>query len=287
MVNRPIRLLITGAVGCLGHQLLRQVHNKDEFDVVGTVRSLDDTRLSKLRVDIPLVVLDITSSDQIRSVFNRGFDVVINCAGVIKQRKFDPIVAIRTNSLAPHLLAAQAEVIGARLIHVSTDCVFSGQKGRYAEDDIPDPTDLYGRSKLLGEVTYDPHLTVRTSFIGPEIESRHGLLEWFLSQEGEIKGFSHVFWSGFTSVALSRILLSLAKRPDLSGLLHVAGNRIDKYTLLQKLRDVYDKSDITIHPVSSPAYDRSLDNFLFKSLRIPYPDHDSMITEMAEVGREV
>jgi dTDP-4-dehydrorhamnose reductase len=212
------------------------------------------------------------------------FDVIINCAGLTKALATDPVLAIRVNSLAPHVMAAAAAANSARLIHLSTDCVFSGRQGNYSEEDIPDPVDLYGRSKLLGEVTDNRHLTVRTSFIGLELHTSHGLLAWFLAQEGRISGYARVFWSGFTSLALSRILLELALRPEVTGLLHVAGERIDKHSLLCKLQTAFDKRDVVIEPSNQPVCDRSLSNQRFCGLGIPYPSLDGMIVELAAHG---
>jgi dTDP-4-dehydrorhamnose reductase len=227
------------------------------------------------------VLCDVTDAKQVRHAVEHGFDVIVNCAGLTKALATDPILAIQINSLAPHVMAAAAAANGARLIHVSTDCVFSGRQGNYSEEDVPDPVDLYGRSKLLGEVTGDGHLTVRTSFIGPELHTRHGLLAWFLAQQGRISGYACVFWSGFTSPALSRILLELALRPGVTGLLHVAGERIDKHSLLCKLQAAFDKRDVVIDPSDQPICDRSLDNRCFRNLGIACPPINEMIAELA------
>lgn len=280
-MSSVIRFLVTGAVGCLGHQVVRQAQADGRFKVVAAVRRSDDPRLKELAPFAPVVAFDVSNKAQIRAALYPGFDVIINCTGIIKQRQFDPINAISVNSLAPHLLAKAATEIGARLIHVSTDCVFSGREGMYSEDAIPDPVDLYGRSKLLGEVTYDGHLTIRTSFIGPELTSSYGLLEWFLAQQGDVPGFSRAYWSGLTSIALARILLLLARRPDVMGLLHVAGERVDKFTLLRKIKRVYDRHDVRVYEDTSVKVDRSLDNTLFTGLQIPCLSLDEMLAELA------
>lgn len=275
-----VKLLILGATGMLGHQLLTVARHDARFNVWCSVRN--EPALTRVPPDIrPKAILcNVTDTDQVGHVLGHGFDVIINCTGVTKALATDPISAIQVNSLAPHIMAAAAAANGARLIHVSTDCVFSGHGGNYGEEDVPDPVDLYGRSKLLGEVTSNGHLTMRTSFIGPELHTRHGLLAWFLAQQGQIRGYARVFWSGFTSLALSRILLELALRPDVTGLLHVAGECIDKYSLLCKLQAAYDKRDVIIEPVEQPVCDRSLDNRRFRALGIPYPSVDEMIAEL-------
>ena len=276
-----MRLWIVGATGMLGHQLLAVARRDDRFEVWCSVRS--ESALTWVPADIlsRTILCDITDGDQVEHAVSHGFDVITNCAGLTKALATDPVLAIRVNSLAPHIIAAAAIANGARLIHISTDCVFSGRQGSYTEEDTPDPVDLYGRSKLLGEVTTNGHLTVRTSFIGPELHTRHGLLAWFLAQQDRINGYANVFWSGFTSLALSRILLELALRPEVAGLLHIAGQRIDKYSLLCRLQTAFDKRDVVIEPVEQPVCDRSLDNRRFRNLGIEYPTVDEMITELA------
>lgn len=276
-----VKLLIVGATGMLGHQLLAVARRDVRFEVWCSVRNESALAWIPPGVLPRTVLCDVTDAEQVGHAVGHGFDVIINCVGLTKALATNPILAIQVNSLAPHVMAAAAAANGARLIHVSTDCVFSGRQGNCSEEDIPDPVDLYGRSKLLGEVTDDGHLTVRTSFIGPELHTRHGLLAWFLSQQGRISGYARVFWSGFTSLALSRILLELALRPEVTGLLHVAGERIDKHSLLCRLQAAFDKRGVVIEPSDQPVCDRSLDNRRFRALGIPYPTLDEMITDLA------
>lgn len=264
----------------LGHQLLSVARRDPRFDVWFGLRSQAALALFPRALHTRAIFCDVTEEEEVARAVNCGFDAVINCAGITKAIANDPVPTIRANSVAPHLLAAHASLQGARLIHISTDCVFSGHKGGYREDDIPDPVDLYGRSKLLGEVTSDRHLTIRTSFIGPELAAHYGLLDWFLGQRGEIKGYARALWSGFTSLALSRILLELALRPDAVGLLNVAGEQIDKYSLLCKLCKAFAKEDVNIVPSAEPFCDRTLDNGKFRALGIPFPSMDEMIAEL-------
>lgn len=188
-------------------------------------------------------------------------DVVVNCIGIVKQQAAskDSIACLTVNSLFPHRLARLCQAMEARLVHISTDCVFSGNKGSYTEDDPSDALDLYGRSKFLGEVSGPGCLTLRTSIIGREIGSRQGLVEWFLAQAGgRVSGYTRAIFSGLTTLELARVIgLVLCKYPDLSGLWQVAGRPISKFDLLTILNQVYD-TKVRIDPVDTPACDRSL-----------------------------
>jgi dTDP-4-dehydrorhamnose reductase len=169
-------------------------------------------------------------------------DVLINCVGVIKQNPgvIDPVSTIAVNALVPHLLAEECAGKGIRLIHVSTDCVFSGNRGNYVETDYPDPVDLYGRSKLLGELVTPPALTLRTSVIGHELRSNRSLVDWFLSQSGTVNGYTRAIFSGITATEFAHLLASvILPRTDLTGLLHVASTPISKYELLRLVAQEY------------------------------------------------
>jgi dTDP-4-dehydrorhamnose reductase len=193
-------------------------------------------------------------------------DVVVNCAGLTKHKPDaeDPLVSIPINTLMPHRLAGLCKLAGVRLIHVSTDCVFSGDKGGYVEDDRPDAHDVYGRSKALGEV-HDPHaITLRTSTIGHELQSRFGLLDWFLSQEGRCKGYTRAVFSGLPTVVFAQVVRDVViPRKELSGLYHVAAKPIAKSDLLKLIADVYGKT-IDIVPDDTLVIDRSLDATRFR-----------------------
>jgi dTDP-4-dehydrorhamnose reductase len=195
-----------------------------------------------------------------RALAETAPDVVINAIGVVKQRPEarDPLRTIETNALFPHRLAAVCRTRAIRLIHISTDCVFSGRQGRYREDDLPDATDLYGRSKLLGEVEGPGVLTIRTSLIGHEIGSGHGLLEWFLAQRGEVRGFTRAVFSGVPTCELTRILADhVLPNSSLDGLYHISSAPISKYEVLGLIASAYGKV-ITIRPDDTPICDRSL-----------------------------
>ncbi len=194
-------------------------------------------------------------------------EVVINCVGLVKQLATanDAVAAIKINALLPHQLARYCQQIGARLIHVSTDCVFSGAKGMYVEQDLPDAQDLYGRSKLLGEVDYDNAITLRTSIIGHEVNSRHGLVDWFLSQKGQVNGYQKAVFSGLPTVELARVIMNFViPHPELHGTYHVAASPINKYELLKLVANAY-KSAVMVIPNEDVVINRSLDSSRFNA----------------------
>jgi dTDP-4-dehydrorhamnose reductase len=255
------------------------------LDVYGTVRRRDARVLDFLQTtESQIFECDLES--EIDPLLYCSPDVVINCAGIIKQQGSaqTALSYIRVNALAPYLLADLCERQGARLIQLSTDCVFSGRVGHYVESDIPDPVDLYDRSKLLGEVTHAPHLTVRTSFIGFNHFHDQGLslLDWFSRQSGDINGYTRAIWSGLTSLELSRNLMLLARRPEVTGLLHLCGEKISKYELLVLAKDVFEKSGIAIRPNDNYVCDRSLISSRLADLDIMVPSLRQMLVELRD-----
>jgi dTDP-4-dehydrorhamnose reductase len=210
--------------------------------------------------------------------------VAINCIGIIKQIKEakDPLVSIALNALFPHQLAELCVSMGTRLIHVSTDCVFSGRKGNYTEVDVADADDLYGRTKFLGEVDRPGCLTIRTSIFGRDFAKSSALLEWFLSQRGgKVKGYKNAMYTGFPTQVLARIMGDIiADYPSLSGLYQVASQPISKYELLVKIRDAM-RLDIEIEPYDDPPCDRSLSAARFVAATgYHIPAWDEMIAEL-------
>ncbi len=277
-----MKILILGGTGMLGHRLWLDL--SQQHDVWATARgsasSLPDF-LPKQRL-VPHV--DAASFDSIVGAFSAVKpEVVINCVGLIKQRDIDPLNAIDLNARLPHQLARLCGAAGARLIHISTDCVFSGKKGMYTEDDTPDAYDVYGKTKNLGEVTNQPHvLTIRTSLIGREIANHASLLEWFLAQRGKCGGYSKAVFSGFPTYAVAQWLNDIVlPRADLHGLYHVSAAPIDKYTLLQLFKDAY-RHDIDIIPDERVVIDRSLDSTRFRQATGFAPqDWQTMVATMA------
>ncbi len=263
-----MKVLVIGASGMLGHAMLRVLGENTDWQVRGTVRGYDPARY--FPDNIAANVLTGVNADNLDSVA-KAFadaqpDVVVNCIGLVKQlaEADDPLAAIPVNALFPHRLARLCQMQGARLIHVGTDCVFSGRQGNYRESDFPDADDLYGRSKLLGEVDYPHAVTLRTSIIGHELRGNHGLIGWFLSQQGRCKGYTRAIFSGLPTVALARVVRdTVIPRPALRGVYHVAARPIAKYDLLRLVAETYGKT-IDIVPDDSVVIDRSLDGSRFQ-----------------------
>jgi dTDP-4-dehydrorhamnose reductase len=265
-----MRVLILGANGMLGHTVLRYFHQRQSHAVTGSVRS--GAGLRQLPEDLRQQVVanvDVENPDSLAALFAEVRpQAVINCVGVVKQlaQAEDPLSAIPINSLLPHRLARLCAMMNARLVHISTDCVFSGSRGLYREEDVADARDLYGRSKLLGEVDYPHAVTLRTSIIGPELgPAVHGLLGWFLAQQGAVLGYAKAVFSGLPTVELARVMHDVVlPRADLRGLYHVASEPIDKCALLQLIARTYGKT-IDIKPDHCLVVDRSLDAARFRA----------------------
>jgi dTDP-4-dehydrorhamnose reductase len=263
-----MRVLVLGASGMLGSAMVRVLGEKENLEVFGTVRSSGATRFFSPGIANRLVAgVDVENHDTLTKLFSQVRpNVVVNCIGLVKQlaEADDPLMAIPTNSLLPHRLAGLCDLIGARLVHISTDCVFSGKKGDYHESDPSDADDLYGKSKFLGEVDYPHAVTLRTSIIGHELQGSRSLISWFLSQERQCKGFVKAIYSGIPTVVLAQIVRDvIIQRTDLSGLYHVAAQPISKYDLLRLVADVYGKV-IEIIPDDNLVIDRSLNADRFR-----------------------
>lgn len=254
----------------LGSAMLRAFHGRPGFEVTATVRSpaalahFTEAERQAIRTHV-----DVLDDDSLVSLLTAARpDVVINNVGLIKQLAAakDPLVALPINALFPHRLARLAALCGARLIHVSTDCVFTGAKGLYVESDPADATDLYGMSKYLGEtVDYENAITLRTSIIGRELSSSHSLVDWFLAQRGEIKGYRKAIFSGLPTCELAAIIRDVViPKRDLSGLYHVSAEPISKYDLLRLIGAEYGK-EIEIVPDDRVVIDRSLDSTRFRN----------------------
>jgi len=263
-----MRVLVLGVTGMLGNAVFRVFANDDQHEVWGTMRSegwrryFSDFEQTRLMAGVD--ALDhYTLVDVISGVRP---DVVINCVGLIKQLADarNPLTALPINAMLPHRLAKLCALAGARLVHISTDCVFSGRKGEYVESDISDAEDLYGKSKYIGELYDLRHaITLRTSIIGHELSSNNALIDWFLSQEGEIKGYTKAIFSGLPAVVLAQVMKDFVlPHPDLYGLYHVSAKPIDKRSLLTLVAEVYEKK-IRIIPDEQVVIDRSLSSKRF------------------------
>jgi len=280
-----MRLLLLGATGMLGHKLLQALSK--QFFIRGTIRS-DVVKYQKhpiLNLDLLKGHIDAGNISTVEKAIKECEpDVLINCIGIVKQlpAAHDPLQSIAINALFPHQLAHICQQRGIRLIHISTDCVFSGQRGNYSENDFADADDLYGRTKYLGEVDYENALTLRTSIIGRELGTSHGLIEWFLSQEGRaVSGYTNAFFSGLTTNALSDVIATIiTDYPEMRGVWHVASEPISKYDLLTLVKKVYNLS-VEIQPDNSVVIDRSLNgNNLRRNTNIIIPSWQTMIEQM-------
>ena len=263
-----MKILVLGVSGMLGNAMFRVLSENAEIEVFGTARSSSAQRYFAPEMSKKIIAgVDVENLDALTHVFAKVKpQVVINCIGLIKQLAVadDPLQALPINAMLPHRLARLCELSSARLIHISTDCVFAGTKGNYRESDPADATDLYGKSKHLGEVTYPHTITLRTSIIGHELSSSHALLGWFLAQEGQVKGYTKAIFSGLPTVELARVVRDVVlPRSELSGLYHVASAPIAKHDLLKLIADVYGKK-IEIIPDDALVIDRSLNAKRFK-----------------------
>lgn len=263
-----MKVLILGVTGMLGSAVFRVFSADPHHETWGTLRSASALRhfpeQSRPRL---LVGVDVLDQDALTAVMAKVRpEVVINCVGLIKQLADakDPLTALPINAMLPHRLARLCELGGARLIHVSTDCVFSGRKGLYQESDLSDAEDLYGKSKYIGELHDLPHaITLRTSIIGHELGSSHALVDWFLAQQGSVRGFTKAIFSGLPTVELARVMKDFViSRPQLNGLYNVAAEPIDKFRLLNLVARQYGKQ-IEIRPDDALVLDRSLDGSRF------------------------
>jgi len=257
-----MKLLIVGVSGMLGNAMFRKLSDRADIEVFGTARSESVKRFFPTDLSNKILTgTDVENQDCLSRIFsNVRPNIVINCIGLIKHLADadDLLHALPLNAMLPHRLARLCDLAGARLVHISTDCVFSGAKGGYRESDFADATDLYGRSKLLGEVSYPHTITLRTSIIGHELASNHGLLCWFLAQNNQIRGYTNAIFSGVPTVELANIVSDfILPRPNLYGLYHVAAAPISKYDLLKLIVNVYDKK-LEIIQDSEVVIDRSL-----------------------------
>lgn len=284
-----MRILILGGDGMLGHQLLKAWQQRHEVRCT-------------LRQDLPAYAnfglfsaansytgIDVRSLERLTEVMADFHpEAVVNCVGIVKQRPTakESIPSLEINALLPHRLAVLCNGIGARLIHMSTDCIFSGKKGNYQENDPSDAEDLYGKTKYLGEVQDENCLTLRTSIIGPELTRKKSLLEWFLAQPGPVKGFRNAIFSGFTTLEMSRIIENiLIEHPAASGVYQASSEPINKHELLLLFREKLGHP-IEIVPNDSFYCDRSLDSSRFRrSFNYAPPSWESMIEELSAKGQ--
>jgi dTDP-4-dehydrorhamnose reductase len=264
-----MRILILGVTGMFGSAAHRVFSSDAQHETWGTVRSASAKRFFDESTHSRLIdSVDVTDQNALVGVLDTVRpDVVINAVGVIKQlaNANEPRIVLPINALFPHVLADLCSLAGSRLLHISTDCVYSGKAGNYVESDVSDAEDLYGKSKYIGEIADKEHVvTLRTSGIGHELQTKNGLLEWFLSQEGRVKGYTKAIYSGLPWTELARVIKDVVlPKPELRGLYHVASKPIAKSDLLALIAERYGKH-IAIEPDDTVRIDRSLNAARFR-----------------------
>lgn len=283
-----MRVCILGAGGMLGHMLVRVL--SETHDVYGTSKQewSATAGLAKFLVKEKWIAgVDAKNIKTVSALFAlHDFDVVINCIGVVKQRvdRTSDDEMIEINAHFPHKLSDICDAAGARLIHISTDCIFSGNRGDYVETDTPDPIDIYGSSKLAGEIVDDNNLTIRTSHVGRELTNFTGLFEWILNNRGkQVNGYSNAIYSGLTTFSLSVLINSLLTAgSSVSGLIHVASNPINKFQLITELNDRLSLG-IDIKKDESVVINRSLrPSDQITRIGIKIPSWDQMLHEFCK-----
>lgn len=251
-LKTKIRIVIFGSAGMLGHMIYHYLIETGRYEVY--------TSSFPYQYPSNSTIIDVTNKEEVEKflVYIKP-DIVVNCIGMlIRASTANPASAIYINAWFPHHLSAIMKKVGGHIIQISTDCVFSGSRGNYHEFDKYDVNDIYGMSKALGELINESDLTIRTSIIGPELNSQgEGLFQWFMNQKGMIKGFTKVFWSGVTTLELARAIDEAIKQ-DLRGLYNLASEKISKYQLLCLIQDVWQRKDVTIEPDNEKVVDKSL-----------------------------
>ncbi len=267
------KILLFGATGMAGHVVYYYFKEKGQYNIVNVV--------FRHKLNEESIVVDVTNKETVSAlIFEQKPDVIINCIGVlIKGSKSHPDNAIYVNAYFPHLLKRLADEIDAKLVHISTDCVFTGNKGAYTESDFKDADDVYGRSKALGEIDNNKDLTIRTSIIGPELKTDgEGLFHWFMNQNGNVNGFTNAIWGGVTTIELAKAI-NVAIKQDITGLVHLSnGIPINKYEMLLLLKKIFRKNSITVNPFKGVSCNKSIAKsnlFLYE-----VPSYEIMLIEM-------
>jgi dTDP-4-dehydrorhamnose reductase len=268
-----MKVLVLGGHGMAGHVIVDHL-KRCGHQVSYTVRKEDPEGIR----------LDVRNLEGVRKALKEHkADIVINATGLLNEYAETHVMeAIQVNSLLPHSLKEMINDCGGKLIHISTDCVFSGGKGRYSEKDTKDGTTIYSKSKSLGEIEAPPHLTVRTSIIGPELKKDGiGLLHWFLQQKGTINGYQNVFWNGVTTLELAKAIQAFIT-DNVSGLYHLSvDQRISKYELLTLFKEIFRHDGVNITPVSEPVHDKTLLHTR-KDYKYPVPSYREMLVDLRE-----
>jgi dTDP-4-dehydrorhamnose reductase len=269
MIKSKTRVLVLGSSGMLGNAIFKLFLGDSNFVTYGSVRSSSNVKFSEDAKKSLVCIDNLFDDERLMTILSSVRpNVVINCIGIVKQLKEseDPLLVIPINSLLPHKLAKFCDLIGARLIHISTDCVYSGNKGLYTESDMSDAIDMYGRTKYIGEVDYLNSVTLRTSIIGHEPNSQsRSLVDWFISQRNPVSGYVNAIFSGLPCVELAMIIRDFVlPSNELHGLFHISSEPINKFELLKLIAQVYDL-DTHIYPDRSLCINRSLDSSKFSN----------------------
>lgn len=281
-----MKILLLGGYGMAGHMVASYLRNRPDAELVVTVRSQAvSNRTLKALDGLQVRELDVRSFEAVEDLVREcGPDVIVNAVGILNHHAEDrPLEAYRVNGLLPHWLRHLGDRLGARLVHISSDCVFSGERGRYRETDEPDGKTVYARSKALGEVRDGKHVTIRTSIIGPDDKPTGiGLMKWFLAQEGEVYGYRNVLWNGVTTLELAKAVEWLIRKPEVGGLVHLTAPEIvSKHELLLLIQEQFDKRNVAVVPADEPAIDRTLvatrSDFGYRS-----PHYAEMLKELRE-----
>ena len=267
------KILVIGIKGMAGHVVFKSLPKLGNYEVYGVARNVTPTDR--------VFNLDVSNTEELKKIIDLEFDVIINCIGILnKDAEDNPHKAIWFNSYLPHLLESLTKNKKAKVISISTDCVFSGKKGNYTESDLTDGQGFYAMSKAMGEIENEKDVTIRTSIIGPELNREGiGLFHWFMTQKDSMSGYSHAFWSGITTIELAKVIHQTILQ-DIKGLLIVAGNpKIDKFSLLKLFNTIFRNDALTITENVNYKVDKSM-----YSSRLDFdyqvPSYKEMILEM-------
>lgn len=268
------KILIIGIKGMAGHVIYNYLNKNTDYKVFGIARNIAENNQE--------ISLDVSDTKKLKEIIAyHNFDVIINCIGILnKDAEDNPSKAIWFNSYFPHFLEEITKESQTQIIHISTDCVFNGRKGNYAENDFKDGEGFYAQSKALGEITNDKDLTIRTSIIGPELKNGIGLFHWFMNQSGEINGYTLAYWSGVTTLELAKAIEYIVENP-LQGLVHLTnGIPISKFDLVNLFKDIWNKNQTTILPYEGKNVDKSLQKS--ELLKYEVKSYKDMLIEQSE-----
>lgn len=266
------KVLVIGINGMAGHVIYKFLNKNKNHTVYGIARNIKPSNI--------IFNLDVLDTNELNKIINDGqFDYIINCIGILNQNaESNPSKAIWFNSYFPHFLEEITKGSESKVIHISTDCVFNGKEGNYTETAHKNGEGFYAQSKALGEIDNSKDLTIRTSIIGPELNTNGiGLFNWFMHQAGEINGYTNAIWSGVTTLELAKAINHIISNP-IYGIVHLTnGEPLSKYDLLNLFKEVWDKKHIKIKPYEGKVVNKSL----IKSERFDYkvPKYNEMLVD--------